>query len=314
MKRLNLKLRKDRTATLSWRSGFTILELLVTICLIAILLGLILPSVHRARESARRLQCSNNMKQLALALHNFHDLSNQLPSGWQSKDQESAWGWASFLLPQLDQTPLSQEFRRRGDFFDSIVNRTYPAPLAVMICPSDVGPSEFTLFPETDDDEADDDAPSNPGMLSMLRIEAEKPTSSRPVTAIPLPRANYVGIFGISDPDESGESSGEGTFLGNHPLKWRDLTRGLSNVAIIGERTAKRLPVTWVGVDLRGEDAVARLTAFAFREPNGATTDECEMDSRHTSGINLLFADGHVRFVENSIDSAVYRNMARRSE
>ena len=96
------------------RRGFTLIELLVVIAIIAVLIALLLPAVQAAREAARRAQCVNNLKQMGLAMHNYHDAVLAFPPGYiaASKfidgetDTSPGWSWASMILPQLDQTPL----------------------------------------------------------------------------------------------------------------------------------------------------------------------------------------------------------------
>src|SRR5579871_6256397 len=94
--------------------GFTLIELLVVIAVIAVLVALLLPAVQQAREAARRSQCKNNLKQIGLALQNYHDTSNIFPLGYCARlpyvdgatDTTPGWGWPTYILPQLEQGPL----------------------------------------------------------------------------------------------------------------------------------------------------------------------------------------------------------------
>src|SRR5690606_11059380 len=100
--------------------GFTLIELLVVIAIIAVLVALLLPAVQQAREAARRTQCRNHLKQLVLALHNYHDVHSAFPPGYidafdsngdirQFDDFGCGWSWAANLLPQLEQAPLFEQ-------------------------------------------------------------------------------------------------------------------------------------------------------------------------------------------------------------
>ncbi len=100
--------------------GFTLIELLVVIAIIAILIALLLPAVQQAREAARRASCKNNMRQLGLALHNYHDTANTFPPGWISVDPATrrpsahdgltGVGWGTMILPMIEQSNLYNRF------------------------------------------------------------------------------------------------------------------------------------------------------------------------------------------------------------
>lgn len=280
------------------RSGMTVLELLVVVGIVAVLLSLVMPAIQRTRESARRVQCTANLRELGLALHNAHDLNMQLPAGWSEvRGTSTAWGWASEILPQLDQSALFENLQRQTTIDAQANDIIRSASLPVMICPSDLIPKTFTLYAGQEHD--DDDVASIDGLTETPLVE--------------LPSSNYVGVFGDSDPDDVDGQTGSGTFVARRALGWKDLTQGLSHVMIVSERTARKLPSTWLGVRLDGEDAQARLTGFAGLGPNRQEADECELDSRHDQLINVLFADGHVQPVSDDVDQFVYRKMARRN-
>ena len=271
------------------RTGLTVLELLVTIGIITVLLALLVPAVHSARESARRIQCQNNLRQIGLALHQHHETAGCLPRGWAlKKGTVFAIGWATCILPWLEQSALQERVRHA---------LTTVTP-SVFVCPSDSAAMLFQLYAEHDSER------SMPDSAAPLPVDV----------LLELPHANYLGIYGTSDPDELGEIDGGGSFIARDSIRFSDLTNGLSQVAVVAERTARRLPSTWLGFHVDGEDAAGRVLGFAALGPNRVDADECEFDSRHPGCIHMLFADGHVRSVADDVDSSVYRRMAKRNE
>jgi prepilin-type N-terminal cleavage/methylation domain-containing protein/prepilin-type processing-associated H-X9-DG protein len=271
--------------------GFTILELLVVVAIIGILVALLLPAVQAARESARDLQCNNRMRQLGAALHNYHDVHRKLPAGWKCEPTaRTSYGWASRILKELEEPALDAQV-------------TYPQPLQllseralsttpeVFLCPSDVGDPTFPLFAETAGYDSD-------GQQSTEVL-------------ITLPRANYVGVFGTSDPDKVVGSTGDGPFVQDRFRRFRDMERGLSHMMLVGERTTRKLASSWLGIANLGEDAGGRITGSAEMGPNRDDADECEFDSRHPGHANFVWADGHVAAVNDDVDPQCYMQTAR---
>jgi len=277
--------------------AFTVLELLVVISTITSLMGLLLPAVQTARDAARRMQCSNNMRQIGLALQSHHDSRLALPAGWsRDKRYETAFGWGVSILPYMEKTTLLSDINFAAGVLSPENELPRSVSPAVYLCPADFAEPTFTLYEEGEDE-------GDP-------LHASSPSSA----LVELPSSNYAGVFGTSDPDDVEGSTGEGAFLMDSGVRFAELRHGLSHVFLVGERTAKKLPSTWLGIALEGEDAVGRIVGNAFLGPNRDDADECEFDSRHGGCANFLWADCHVKCVADDIDTIAYRTMATRSD
>lgn len=288
------------------RKGFTLIELLVVIAIIAILIALLLPAVQQAREAARRSTCKNNLKQIGLALHNYHDVHNAFPPGWVAVENrrpniegESGFGWATMLLPFIDQAPLYQQM----DFsvaMDLAPNRDQLRfVLPTFQCPSDPKPDTFQ-------------------------------TPDRNGTDVEMATANYSGVFGTVELHDcenapgtapvtpSGQCLSDGAFFHLSAVRFRDFTDGSSSTIIVGERTTFIEPgtgdafySTWSGALPEVEEAIARILGHAEHPPNEFEHAE-DFGSSHVGGAQFVLGDGHVRFISENIDEGIFQGLATR--
>ncbi len=279
----------------SRRRGFTLIELLVVIAIIAILIGLLLPAVQKVREAAARLKCKNNMKQIGLALHNYHDRMERLPPGYSTRftttgaEIGGGWGWAAYLLDDVEQNNV----RRMIDVNQPISLTTHSTArtqvLSVFLCPSDERIGVFTTAG----------------------------------VAVDLAHANYVGVFGTNEMEDN-PSAGNGTFYRNSQVRFSDITDGLSNTFVVGERSSDIALSSWVGappgalVPLRRDTSEQEghfllVLGRGDHAPNSPDSHIDDFYSRHSQGINCLFGDGSVRSISNSINLNVWAGIQTRN-
>jgi prepilin-type N-terminal cleavage/methylation domain-containing protein/prepilin-type processing-associated H-X9-DG protein len=289
------------------RTAFSLIELLVVIAIIAVLLGLLVPAVQKVRESASRLNCINNLKQVSLALLNHHDVLKQFPAGYASgvdsmgNDTGPGWGWAARLLPNMEQEALFKTI----DFTKSIDNSanalSREAVIKSFLCPSDAGSSKpFAVGPRS----------TNGAMTSTLCLVA--PT-------------NFVGNFGVGEPGVDGE----GVFFRNSAVRIADILDGTSSTFVVGERSFRFADATWTGavtgashgptvnsplpfVEGHPSNYVLAHTGETYQGP-GYPEETNHFSAIHTGGGNFAFADGHVGFLSKKTTYATYKALSTRA-
>lgn len=285
------------------RHGLSLFELIVAMAILAMLFGIALPAIQSVRESARRMQCANNLRQIGTSLFTYHDSFGSFPPGWMEHGESaSGWGWASSILPQIGQGALAKEAHFEFPIGDHRNDAVRLERLALFVCPSDLATDRFWLYKDNElggDDHA---------AASMSRMPSKEDR------LFELATANYVGVFGTSDPDEVSETAGTGAFLGDCAMRIANFVDGLSQSFLVAERTSSQLPSTWVGMHPEGEEGPTRVVGCANLGMNNHQADECEFSSRHPHGAQFLMGDGRVVFLSEGIDRSTYRSMAARSD
>lgn len=246
--------------------GFTLIELLVVIAVIGMLVSLLLPAVQQAREAARRMQCANNLKQLGIALHNYHEahgvivpayVGAPLVSGTvngvtfpdDNDNGASGFAWGALLLPQLDQAPLSAQFHFDRPCWDSSNAQQAATKLAVFLCPSATGGSDGFTLQRYNGSTAF--APDNPGPYNPGITFAHSHYVTNAGIHQPWGRESQMADFSIPEPVPAAAGAPatiSGPFYRNACLRFSDITDGLSQTVFLGEHSSILSDKTWVGV------------------------------------------------------------------
>lgn len=312
------------------RRAFTLIELLVVIAIIAILIALLLPAVQQAREAARRTQCKNNLKQLGLALANYHDAYNQFPINygiWSGNDPRNgkSTSWLVQILPYVDQGPLFDQI----DFNYGIANdprisagqtpnnRTIAdTAIPVFICPSDTHPGTMGGRANFGGRHGVNNYKGCAGAnwtWGTWQVKA----STDPISG--SDRWNHNGGHGLD--------RGNGMFFrGNnwgYSTRIRDITDGTSNTFAIGEAVPEWCTHTWWWW-YNGSTATTAIPLNAPPQCSAGNTGVKKIDlqkcagdwpdnysfmSRHEGGAHFALADGSTRFISENIDLGVYRGL-----
>lgn len=300
------------------RHGFTLVELLVVIAIIGVLIGLLLPAIQAAREAARRLQCTNNLKQLALAMHNYHDSRGVFPPGCRSLNNLS---WNCYILPYIEQKQLYERFKRYGTFEKGTYNGGH----------NNEGQNKQNLLALTRVDAFF--CPS-----SINDIMATHPTSTPTKPDRKTYTSHYYGVAGpigtnprtgkAYEVARAGDSWGgfalQGMLTVNSTTRLKDVSDGTSNTLLLGEIGGgdKANWVRGIGLDgtsdpLKGGGprgmSSCKNVKNALNLPITTVFNNISFSSEHPGGVNFARADGSVDFYFEDIDMHVYKALASRN-
>lgn len=324
------------------RRGFTLIELLVVIAIIAILIALLLPAVQQAREAARRSQCKNNMKQLGLAFHNYHDTNKSFPFSWMAGSDLNVSVWGIMLLPYLDQAPLYNQWNTEVPAINEAVAMFDPAqvqqnlqvigtPLTVFVCPSTPAPqkSDYVL----------------PGAAAGTPFDLSWTAARSDYIAASGVRGDFAAVAYANFPGgPSGSRDGilqdVGAFNPDNGIsRFSSIRDGASNTILVAERTGSATIFKRTSVDSTLSATYGPVNGGGWGDflngehwPQGSLNDgtptatggPCAINcsnirstgfhSFHTGGIHVLLGDGSVRFVSENISSFVFASLITKAK
>ncbi len=318
------------------RKAFTLIELLVVIAIIGVLIALLLPAVQKVRAAADLTVCKNNLKQMGLALHNYHDANGSFPAGylylpdskkdvhvgggpsgvggggtvppplfdrpppWMLTSQQPGWGWAALLLPYIEQDNLG----RMIDFksaVESPANKSIRStPLRLYTCPSDTNAGVFMVVADVGDD---------------LGLAATN---------------SYAACYGFGGILLDQPAEGNGLFSRNSHVRIADVTDGTSSTLAIGERAAILTQTPWAGVMSTGTARITPgapvytaagmpapvmvLARIGFKAINDPYAEAIDFFTPHNNFILFVFADGAVHSLSTATDPGILRYLADRAD
>jgi prepilin-type N-terminal cleavage/methylation domain-containing protein len=322
-----------RSAFKTRKNGFTLVELLVVIAIIGILIALLLPAVQAAREAARRTQCHNNMKQLALALQNYHSANKRFPAGALSSNNLS---WRPYILPFIEGTAIYQQMlgydtfnkagvtpctmnggvnaegERKGNLIG--LNR-----ISIFLCPSAVDEEQHVVTSSTLTD----------GRMTYV---CQYMGITGPLGVNPVTGKNYRSVLTAESPPVSPREGFalQGILGANSNVKFKDIVDGTAKTLMLGElyhggkhawtrglslsgNSQPFNPVTLGNVTTGGTQHISgcKNVRYAINTPVDNDNDMA-MQSKHIGGANFALADGGVRFISEHISLSLYLSLCSR--
>jgi prepilin-type N-terminal cleavage/methylation domain-containing protein len=307
--------------TVTRRSAFTLIELLVVIAIIGVLIGLLLPAVQKAREASNLGSCKNNLKQIGLAMHGFHNAQGRFPVGYydptpwppgfqtpQGLDHGPGWGWGALILPYLEQGNVFNNINFSVDVGDPSNTTVCSTALKVFICPSD--PTYTSTFTITTSSLATNVGPSPSGLNSWV-----------------LATGNYVACNGNDGVDCFCSPPHTGSFLrAIKGFSIPDITDGLSSTLFVCDRPSSLSYSSWAGCPTGaanpfkmapgnyGAETTLLMCHAGQTGPNSPGVFDADSTwSPHAVGVPYLLGDGSVRFINNAIDIPTWMALATRA-
>ena len=303
------------------RAAFTLIELLVVIAIIAILIGLLLPAVQKVREAAARMKCSNNLKQLGLALHNYHDVNGTFPK--QLPASFTSVGWQALILPFIEQDALGKTILPNAASYASGQNANRVAGqfrIAMLLCPS---------YSEERSGSTIDNITGFGNAYTTHYVGNAGPKGTNPTNG---------AAYGINHPSNGqGGNASDGvlplfpTATGSTAVPSTPAGVALTGITDGTSNTLMAFEVAWNGLELSPHSLRAwprgcNWTSDANGSKNvtnsprtvryngGGNYNDISMGSNHSGGYNSAMGDGSVRFLRDSIDlNRVLKPMASRA-
>lgn len=297
------------------RRGFTLVELLVVIAIIGVLIALLLPAVQQAREAARRMSCTNNLKQLGLACHNYADTFKTFPSGGvdpvalaSGTGVNGAWSWSALILPQIEQNNLYDALEVSTE---SVITKVGQATSGTVLLGQ--MESEIAAF------RCPSDTTGEKPTCRTVRVNGTTGTcpaaaTLRGVIGIQPSTSNYIAVAGIFSPQMRNNN---GVMYPNSKTGFQSMTDGTSNTFLVGERAEYQAAGTWMATGfIRGTSNTATYVGDTsdaansmgmvsvvpnYKVQTATSSIWAGFSSTHPGGTQFVLGDGAVKFISETI-------------